>query len=189
MDKTIDRDIHRLYCVGLMVIESFAIAVLAGCARTRPIYPSYTDLVQHKFYAYILPETETQQRQWREVISIWAHDFHCQYSDASNNLHIAYKDQSNQTKLELVIGHWNEVWDRKQKTTEVSLTTRWAVDGKAVFYHGANDSVAMKFDDPVGIPVQVWSDLSVIESVKLVDELEYVGPPLESRTDPWDNCR
>lgn len=183
------RDRNELVPVGLGGIGLLILIVLTGCAKTQPIYPSYDDLIQHRFYAYVLPDAETQQRGWNEAISIWDYDFHCQYYEDANNLYIVYKDEAGHTKLKLVIGHGSEAWDRRRQTTEVPLSTRWAAKGKAIFYDTSDGTVAMMFEDVVGIPVQVWSDFAITETVSLVNELEYVGPSLETMTDPWKNCK
>ena len=172
--------------VGMCVLT---LIVLGGCSQTQPIHPSYESLTEHGFYVYVLPKAELQQREWQETVSIWRYDFHCQYDDAPNNLHIIYIDKASQMELELIVGHWSEVWDWNKETIIVPLNTNLAPDGSAAFYRTSDASVALMFEDQFGIQVQVWSDFAITETIELVNQLEYIGPSPDTITDPWDNCR
>jgi hypothetical protein len=163
--------------------------VLCGCSQTQPLHPSYESLAEQGFYVYALPKAKLQQREWKETVSIWGYDFHCQYNDAPNNLHTTYKDKADQIKLELIIGHWSEVWDWNKETIRVPVNTNLVPDGNATFYYRSDASVALRFEDQFGIQVQVWSDFAITETIELVNQLEYIGPSPDTIIDPWDNCR
>ena len=91
----------------------------------------------------------------------------------------------------MLIGPWNMYWDSTRDAVTVALNTEWSKDGKARYYYLSEGVVHMRFEDRFGIPVQIISDLPVEEVISLVNRLEYVGPPPEEVTDPWDpgKCR
>ncbi len=160
--------------------------VLVACSGKRPLHPNYEDLIKNGFYVYVLPETEVQQRKWEEVTNIWGYDFHCRHNDAPNNLYVEYVDKLDQTKMKLIIGPWSEIWDWSKETDEILLDTELATEGKAVFYNRSNNSVALMFEDQFGIRVQIWSNFTITETIGLVNELDYIGPPPDIVDNPWD---
>jgi hypothetical protein len=162
--------------------------MLIGCAKERPLHPSYTELIKNQFYVYVLPETEVQRRQWEEIISIWGYRFHCQSNEAPNNLYVRYVDEYAQVGVDLIIGPWSDVWDWSQDTTEVPLDTTIAKEKRAVFYARTDGSTALMFEDQFGIQVQVRSRYPITETLEIVQQLEYIGPPSDMVSNPWD-CR
>jgi hypothetical protein len=170
--------------IGLVVL-----LIVTSCRQRSPLYPSYEDLIKHGFYVYSLPEAETQERQWKEVISIWGYRFHCQFNEAPNNLYVRYVDAQDQVKIELIMGPWSEVWDWTQKTTEVQLNTTIAKTGNAIFYNITADYVALLFEDQFGTQVQIWSNYPITETLAMIQQLEYIGPTSDTMHNPWDCSR
>lgn len=177
---------HRT--VILVKIWIVVLLMLTGCAKERPLHPSYEELIKNGFYVYVLPEAEMQRRQWEEIISIWGYRFHCQSNEAPNNLYVRYVDEYAQVEVDLIIGPWSDVWDWNQNTTEVLLDTTIAKKKRAVFYNRTDGSTALMFEDQFGIRVQVWSSYPITQTLEIVQQLEYIGPPSDTVSNPWD-CR
>lgn len=180
------------YASKLIVVYITALAWTVGCSPTHPLYPTYEELTRRGFYIYVLPESEVEQRGWLQTVSIWSWDRHCkgiELSETFNPISVTYREQEG-TRPEFVItiGPWDMAWDYRKPTTEVNLDTPWALDGTAVYYTNAN-YIRFKFQDRFGIPVQISSRLSINEIVELINQLEYIGPPPETVTNPWDYSR
>ncbi len=76
-------------------------------------------------------------------------------------------------------------WDHRKPTTEVNVNAQWAMDSVAVYYT-TGDYTRLKVEDRFGIPVQIGSRLPITEVVQLLKQLEHIGPPPETVTNPWD---
>lgn len=174
---------------GRLPVVCIAILALATmCSPTRPLHPSYEELTQRGFYIFVLPESEVERRGWLQRVTIWSWDRHCkgiEISETFNPISITYRRQATPPEFTITMGPWSMAWDHRKPTTEVKLDTSWALDGTAVYY--TNDNyISLMFQDRFGIPVQVGSRLSITEVVQLINQLEYIGPPPETVTNPWD---
>lgn len=173
-----------------LALTYIVLAVAVGCSEDRPLHPSYEELRQRGFYAYVLPEAEVEKRGWSQTVSIWSWDRHCtgvEPSENSNPIRVRYDGP--QSGLTLLLGPWDLYWDHRKPTSEVSLDTSWAMGGIAVYYVISEDDVDyihLKFMDRFGIPVQVVSNLFIVEVVQLLNQVEYIGPPPETVANPWD---
>jgi hypothetical protein len=172
----------------LTVVCVATLVLVATCSPDHPLHPDYEELTQRGFYIYVLPESELEQRGWLQTVSIWSWDRHCkgfEVSETFNPISVAYRGQATQPELAITIGPWSMAWDHRKPTTEVKLDTLWALDSTAVYYT-SDDYIRLKFQDQFGIPVQVSSSLPITELVQLINQLEYIGPPPETVTNPWD---
>lgn len=170
-----------------LAVLCVVLVVAAGCSEAHPLHPTYEELTQRGFYVYILSESEIEKHEWSQTVSIWSWDRHCKggISGGSNPIHISYDGQQEQPGLLLVIGPWNTLWDYRKLTTKAELDTPWAMDSVGEYYTIDGYS-RLKFEDRFGITVQVGSCLPITEVVRLVNQLEYIGPPPETVTNPWD---
>ncbi len=176
------------YCFGLAISCLILITLATACSSDHPLHPTLKELTQRGFYVYILPEDETRKRGWSQTISIWSWDRHCKSVDIGetfNPITINYRGQSTQPELTITIGPWDMAWDHRKPTIEVKLDTLLAQNGLAVYYKSDN-YLQLRFQDRFGIPVQISSRLPITEVVWLINRLEYVGPPPEEVTNPWE---
>ncbi len=178
---------HR-HKVKVAVVCVVVLAMNTGCSEANPLYPSYEGLTQRGFYVYVLPKEEIEQRGWSQTVSIWSWDRHCagiESSETSNPIYVKYDGSQEQPGFTLIIGPWNMTWDHRRATKEVKVETPWAMDGVALYYT-IEDYTRLKIEDRFGIPIQVGSRLPITEVVRLINQLEYIGPPPETVTNPWD---
>lgn len=163
------------------------LAIVTGCAQSHPLYPSYEELTQRGFYLYVLPGKIVEQHGWLQTVSIRSWDKHCigaESSETANPIYVRYDGSQGQSVLTMIIGPWDMAWDHRKPTTEVQVDTPWAMDGEAVYYV-IEDYTRLRFEDGFGTPIQIGSRLPITEIVQLITQLEYIGPPQETVTDPW----
>jgi hypothetical protein len=167
-----------------------------GCFESYPLHPSYEELLQRGFYVYVLPEDEAERRGWLQEVEIWSWDRHCrgvEVAETYNPIGIFYRTDTRESEFAVTIGPWSMAWDHRKPIQEVEVNTPWISGNTAVFYKGADreddDYIHLRFEDRFGIPVQVVSRLPITEVVRLINEIEYVGPPPETVTNPWDYSR
>lgn len=163
------------------------LAVCTACSQSHPLYPSYEELTRRGFYVYTLPEREIEQRGWSQRIWIWSWDRHCrgiEEVETFNPLAVDYV--GSESGLFMRIGPWTMWWNSRAPAVEVNLGTPWARDGSAL-YLTERDTIYLRFIDRFGVPVLVTSvNLKVDELVYLLNQLEYIGPPPEAVSGPWD---
>lgn len=170
-----------------MLLCAIMLMILYGCAEKHPLHPSYEELKQRGFYVYVLPERELDKYEWTQTISIWSWDRHCKGIEWTENFNPIRIEYVNTEKyLFIIIGPWNMYWDSSQKMLQMEIDTRWAKDRFATYYMLDDGIIHMRFEDSFGINVQIISNLPVDEIKSLVSQLEYIGPPPELVTNPWD---
>lgn len=179
------RDKPLMMCLVLL-------SVVVGCSRSHPpLHPSYEELTRRGFYVYVLPEEEVNDRKWTQTVTIWSWDKHCsggEIGEVFNPIRVSYGESQGQSGLTILIGPWSMYWDNREPTTEVELNTLWGTDDTAAYYI-VDGYVHLRFEDRFGFPVQVLSNIPITEVVQLVNQLEYIGPPPESVSNPWDCSR
>ncbi len=185
----------RLGALGIMLLGLFA-----GCWQSALLHPSYTELEEAGFYVYVLPEDVVMEHGWVQEISIWSFDRHCKGLTAveqSNPLEVFYQSPSdekeelqNRSAFSVRLGPWSPPWGRAGSWSDVELM----FDGNPVTaqYKLGDSSVdnvfaGVRFTDTLGSPIYVSSWLPFTETVSLIDQLQYVGPSLDTFVDPW-NC-
>jgi hypothetical protein len=178
---------------GKLTILCIVLVLLSGCPSKSPLHPKYDELISRGFYVYVLPKHEMEERGWSREISIWSWSRHCQggeISETFNPIQIDYTGSD--SGLNLMIGPWDMYWDNRRSTTDINLRTPWALNENAEYYiitEDGKDYVHLRFNDRFKIPVQIVSNLSVGEVVQLINQLEYIGPPPDTVTNPWDYSR
>ncbi len=184
--------VYLLYCHRILIILCIIILVLAtACSSNHPLYPTYEELTRRGFYVYILPQDEVKRRGWSQTISIWSWDKHCkgiEVSETFNPITINYRGPSTQPEFTVTIGPWDMAWDSHKPTIEVRLDTPWTQSSTAIYYKSGN-YLRLRFQDRFGVPVQISSRLSMNEVVWLISRLQYIGPPPEEVTNPWDHSK
>lgn len=188
------------FAVGMTVV-----LILAGCSKSGSLHPSYSELVREGFYVYVLPKDEVAQRGWEQEVTIWSFDRHCKALTAAeqyNPLQVSYtdpyvdpprEDLPNQSSFAIQIGPWVPPWASSSGPwAEVELQLEH-MDGKTAQYkewsRPAGVFLGITFVDVFGQPVCVSSWLPLEETVSLINQLEYVGPPPDTVADPWDCSR
>jgi hypothetical protein len=183
-----------LFVSLVLFLNLSAILPLLDIFSSHPIYPTYNELKQHGFYAFVLPLGEVEKRSWTQTISIWSWYGHCGVlaEDTYNPLQIRYVDKDKKDVLEILLGSWGTIWDfgKPYQETEEPLSFKWAGENMLRCYSRTSsteltDSLC-RFADSWGYNVDVRSSLSVTETLKLLELLEYIGPRLETVKDPWD---
>lgn len=166
-----------------VIVFSFLIIGGLGCSREPN---PYSELLKNDYYAYLLPENTLKENGWelKPIDEDW--DAHCFGGPSApwNPLHIVYQDQEDETQLSLNISDRFVVWDRRLPTEEIHLDSPWAKEGKGVVYDG-DDFSPIKFLDIFSNEIVVDGWLSTAEKVKLINQLEYIGPSAEELVNPW----
>lgn len=166
----------RKLTVGFLVTVLF----ISGCSFTENDRErSYEELKQRGFYVYVLPESETDKKP---SITIASWTKHCQSSvetiEVSNPIIVSYPE----IPISITIGPGGVI-DARVPTKKVELDNPWFKGDTARY----NEHQVLTFEDKFGIPIQVRTgSLPLTETLRLVNELEYVGPPVETVTNPWD---
>lgn len=174
----------------LWIIAGCLLSVLCGCVEKHPLHPSYDELKQRGFYVYVLPEGELNKYKWSQTISIWSWDRHCKGLDWTENFNPLRVEYVNTDKfLFILIGPWNMYWDASEEVARAQIDTKWSKDGYVAYYMLSDRTTHMRFEDIFGIPVQIVSNLAITEIIPLINQLEYVGPPQEEVTNPWDSAK
>ena len=162
--------------------------MVVGCFADHPINPSYEELAQRGFYIYILPNSETKQLGWLQEVSIWSWGRHCkgiETGETFNPISVSYYDETGQLVFFISIGPWDMAWNHRENLTDAKLDSLWAMDGVATYYK-SGDFIRLTFRDRFGIPVQISSRLPITEVIQWINQIEYIGPPPERVTNPWD---
>lgn len=76
------------------------------------------------------------------------------------------------------------MWDHNIPTETVRLNTPWAEEGKGVVYQSQPLSPIM-FEDIFGNKVIVSGTQPLSQKIDLINQLEYVGTPIDDVTNPW----
>ncbi len=171
-----------------LLIWMCILPVASGCSDQHPIHPTYGELVQRGFYVYVLPAEEWKQRGWSQTISIWSWDRHCKGVDETetfNPISVVYRSRSDQPEMVISIGPWDIAWDRYRPVRYVELKSLWISEWSGVYYENQG-IIRLRFQDWLGIPVHVSSRLPITETAQLIHQIQYVGPSLETVTNPWD---
>ena len=173
-----------------MAVCVIILVIVIGCSdsETHPLYPSYAELTQRGFYVYVLPESEVKQRGWSQTVWIYSWDQHCKNMEPSaspNPISVSYLGPAENEGVGILISPWSIAWDHGEPSTEMKLETPWAGYGVAEYYTSGNYN-SLQFEDRFGISVEVSSRLPVTEVILLINQMEYIGPPPETVTNPWD---
>jgi hypothetical protein len=165
------------------------IAASAGCKKTDLQQPrSAAELAKEGFYIFHLPASEIANRRWSETFHIASFDRHCRgigEIETANPIEVIYRNNESENVFSFTLGPWNMAWDHREPTIQVKIETEWAKDSIAEYYE-VGEGVKSRFIDKFGIDVQVYSSFPISETVALVNRIEYLGPPPETVTDPWD---
>jgi hypothetical protein len=179
--------------VGFLVIVIYLAGGITDSFSPHPLYPTYESLKAHGFYAFVLPQSEIQQRRWTQTISIFSWTMHCGLlrGDTYNPLQVWYTDDVEERVFEIQLGPWGMIWNHGLPTvkTEVELKSKWSAG--TLMYYTQTTSEGLpnrlyRFSDLWSHDVEIRSNLSVTETVGLIEQFEYIGPPLEKVNDPWD---
>jgi len=178
--------ISRLFEPNIIII---VIMSLIGCTQTDfSTNRSEAELIENGFYILKLPNAEVAQRGWSETIHISSFDRHCHgvgVAETANPIMVIYRDNQSRNVFSITLGPWNMAWDRQEPTTQIEIASEWASEEMAEYYEYER-TIKAKFSDTFEIPVQVfYSQPSISETIKLINQLEYSGPPPETITNPW----
>lgn len=201
MTKTTKQQSTCLLLVGagvpfLLLCLHFGHSILSRPARPAdPEYCSYDELISHGFYVLVLPEDQLTERGWEQRISLSSWDVHCGLliDDTYNPLRVAYYDPSGRRMFALQLGPWGMVWNHSQIPTNLDreIETEWIEASSLSCRVRKNTDGTIerlyRLNDFMGLGLDIRSSLSVAETIELIEQLEYVGPPLEDLVDPW-NC-
>jgi len=176
--------------LGRFIFSSITEAIIS-----RPLHPTYDDLIAHGFYVFVLPEDEVEKRGWKQDIQIWSWNVHCGLlvGDTYNPLQVLYRDTAGERVLDIQLGLWGIVWDYSKPATkvEVDLKSEWSSTGTLIYYTQTTSERLPRrlyhFSDMLGLGVEVRSDFPITETIKLIEQLEYIGPGIETLKNPW-NC-
>lgn len=159
----------------------------------KPLYPTHEELRRRGFYIFELPKETIEQRQWKQEIIIGSWNIHCGVllGDTYNPLIIKYTDNSENEVFRIQLA-WRIIWNlyEAESRTQVDLDTEWA-DPKTLTYYTRpmqNDNLTRNlyhFRDLQGYGVDIVSSISVTETLGMIKQLEYIGPPIETLKDPW----
>ena len=160
----------------------------------RPLHPTYETLKNRGFYVFVLPEQEINSRGWQQDITLWSWDVHCGVltGDTYNPLRVTYRNGVGNRVFEIQHGPWGMIWDYSQTITKtrVTLESELSSTGSLTYRTRSAQSNITRhlyhFSDMQGWDVDIASNLSVTETLELIETLEYVGPPIETLNDPWD---
>lgn len=186
-----------------VVMLIFCLA-LTGCSQTSSRI-SYDRLQDEGFYVYVLPEDEVAQRGWEQEIGIWSFDKHCKgltIDETYNPLIVRYTDPiaerpneglPKQSLFEVQLGPWVPPWASGGEWVDAELELEF-VDGGISRYKvwprsDGETFLGMRFTDTFEQQVFISSWLSFTETVSLINQLNYVGPPPEQVENPWDCSR
>ena len=159
----------------------------------KPVYPTHEELRRRGFYIFELPRETIEQRQWKQEIIIGSWNTHCGVllGDTYNPLIIKYKDNNEKEVFRIQLA-WRITWSifAAESRTQVDLDTEWAEPKTLIYYtqpmQNENlDRNLYHFQDLKGYGVDIVSSLSVTETLELIKQLEYFGPPMETLKDPW----
>lgn len=172
----------RVSLLGITIVI-FSLGLGAICSRsTSP----YDELLDNGFYAYLIPEQELEKYGWKltPIQEDW--DAHCFGGPSSpwNPLTIIYRDSADQTQLTITISDRDVLWNREMPVETIELDSSWAKVGTATTYQGDPFS-PVKFNDPWGNEVVVDGWLPIADKIKIVNSLEYIGPPVKDVINPW----
>jgi hypothetical protein len=175
-------------------VGRFAVSVVVDRLTPRPLHPTYEALKRRGFYVFVLPEQEAHARGWQQDITLWSWNIHCGVltGDTYNPLVVTYRDSADNVMFVIQHGPWRMVWDYSQATNkeQVLWESKWTSTGVITYRTRPAESnmwqYLYQFSDMQGWNVEIVSSLSVTETLELIKELEYVGPPIEILNDPWD---
>lgn len=179
-----------------VIATFFAILILLfviGCTQTQQggigssqLSNPHKELLRNDYYAYIFTNEVLDERQWKLVPIEHNWDAHCMGGPSApwNPLLIVYQDQEEDTQLLLNISNRNVIWDRQRSVEEIKLDFLWVEEGMGVKYKGEDNS-SIKFTDIFGNEVVVSGSQSTDEKIRLINQLEYIGPSDIERINPW----
>jgi hypothetical protein len=195
--------LHRSGWVKISVVALALVFALTGCSNPSQI--SYDKLKTEGFYVYVLPEDEITRHGWEQQITIQSFDKHCRgltVDETYNPLEVRYVDLSatpphkglpKQSSFYVQLGPWAPPWVSGEAWTEIELELEYAVGRTAKYKEWPRSTMGVflgiVFTDTFGQPVYVGSWLPLTETVSLVNELNYVGPPSDTVDNPWDCSR
>ena len=162
----------------------------------KPLHPTYTTLKKQGFYVFALPEQEVQKRNWQQDITLYSWNIHCGLltTDTYNPLIVTYRDRDGDQVFVIQHGPWSMIWDHSKAITkeQIPWESSWSNTGKITYYTNSEQNNILRhlyyFSDMQKQGVQIVSSLSVTETLKLIETLEYIGPPVEILDNPW-NCQ
>jgi hypothetical protein len=175
-------------------VGRFAVSEVVDRLTHRPLHPTYEDLQRHGFYVFVLPTQEAHARGWQQDITLWSWNIHCGVlsGDTYNPLVVTYRDDADNDMFIIQHGPWGVIWDYSQATNreQILWESKWT-STNSITYHTQPAEYNLgrylyQFSDMQGWNVAIVSSLSVTETLELIKELEYVGPPIEILDDPWD---
>jgi len=186
--------IGTLVIVVYVVLGNSMIVRIADTFTSRPLYPTYESLQAHGFYVFVIPQSEVQQRKWVQTVSIYSWTMHCGLLtvDTYNPLQIWYTDDTDKRGFEIQLGPWGMVWDHGLPTEkiEIELKSKWSSTDSLTYYTQTTSEGLprrlYRFSDLSGYAVEIQSNLSVTETIGLIEQFEYIGPPIEKVNGPWD---
>ncbi|GEM_PF-1657032 len=175
-------------------VGRFAVSEVVSYLTPRPLHPTYDTLKRRGFYVFVLPEQKAHTRGWQQDITIWSWNIHCGVltGDTYNPLVVTYRDSADNVMFVIQHGPWRMIWDYSQTTDkeQVFWESKWTSTGVITYRTRSAESNMLQhlyqFSDMQGWNVEIVSSLSVTETLELIEELEYVGPPIEILNDPWD---
>jgi hypothetical protein len=181
--------------LGWLTLSRYILAWTTDTFGPRPLHPSYASLQAHGFYVFVLPQSAIEQRGWQQSIALWSWNIHCGLlrGDTTNPLQVVYTDPSGKRVFEVWHGPWGVVWNYALPTNRMEVESRlaWNTTGTLTYYTQTRTDSSLRhlyrFEDMTGNAVEITSQLVVTETLELIEQLEYIGPPTEGLGNPW-NC-
>jgi hypothetical protein len=170
-----------ILCALLFLIFQF------GCSQESS---PYDELIDHKYYAYIVPDDVLSERDWildtpiKENEGQW--DIHCEggISAPDAPLLLFYFDDSSELQLTISISSRGAAWNHNNPTENVRLDIPWAPERTGIVYKGEPYS-SIRFEDIFGNKVIVRGDQTIDEKIHIINRLEYIGLPRDKQINPW----
>lgn len=166
-----------------ITIVIFSLGSGVKCSRSAS---PYDELLANGFYAYLIPDQELEKYGWKLVPIQEDWVAHCMSGPSSpwNPLTIIYRDSADQTQLTITLSDRDVLWNREMPVETIDLDSSWVKDGTATTYQGDPFS-PVKFNDRWGNEVVIDGWLTIADKIKVVNSLEYIGPPAEDVINPW----
>lgn len=172
----------------LLLLLTIPLFGCKGIQHERNIYPDREELLERGFYMYVVPQHIQEKYQWQESTFILSWDRHCKgisYSEQWNPLYIFYSGET--TGLTIRLDPWNTIWDNQSLTQTIRVKSPHIQNEQIETYVlPLSEGTSFRFEDNLGFPVYISSNLSLSDTIQIVSQLEYLGPDTSQEPNPWD---
>jgi len=146
---------------------------------------SFDQLATGGYYAYVLPDTFTEQSGWTRTIHMNSFTWQCEWhNDLWNPVEVLYKDKSGKLAFEINIEELDAIFEDSKATETVSVNADWIPTRTGTAYPLSN-ATYLKVYDTLGMEVVFSSNMKLDDTLKIIPAMQYMGPHPTSISDPW----